>query len=251
MALYFNVPKNGDTFAALGGSLENVNSMLTFSEARIQKLDDGVYKLCMFLESATDVQNISDKAWTFSPCFAAIVLHSTEYERSKKDGDNWVKIKTQPSPVEVFYCEYFEENADLFLNDEKAFKGKLNLWDSPTTFEALKTGKQPNGQDLPPGAKEYVLSGMIACESTEIDKLKELPAAPTKKSWGGGSKGQTEAERLKERTAQFVAHCNDMELLQNGKFETLSAIHLYFANYSNDAEVRSVTALNILRILMG
>lgn len=251
MALYFNPPKDGDKFANLGGSLENANSKLVFSEARVQKIDDVTYKLFMQLDEATDVTNISDKNWKFQPCLAAIVLHSTEYERNKKQGDNWVKEKCQPSSVEVFFCELFEKEPDLFLNDESAFKGTINLWDSPTTFQALRTGKQPDGSEIPESGLAFVRMGMYSCTSTEIDKLKELPAVQAKKNWGGGGKGQTEAERLKERHAALLQYMNEMCLVSNKQFETLSDIHAYLSDYALEPEKQSITALNLLRVVMG
>lgn len=252
MTLYFNPPKDGDKFATIGGSLENVNTQLVFTEARIQKSDDGAYKLFMMLHEASDLAAVGDKNWKFSPCLTSIILRSEEYERNKKDNDgNWTKVKTQPTEVEKFFAELFEADAELFLNEEKAFKGSINLWDNAQTFAAIRTGKQPNGTDIPQSGLDFIKLGMINCESCDIDLLKDLPSPSNGKKGWSGSKGQTEAEKLKERRAAVIDFMNEMGMSTTNPFEDLQQVHAYLSLYSEDAETQANTATNLLRILMG
>lgn len=250
MALYFNAPKDGSTFATIGGSLESANSRLDFSEARIQKSEDGTYILFMQLDKATDLQAIGDKNWKFSPCLAQITLHKTEYERNKKVGDKWEKEKTSPTELEVFLCELFEEKADIFLAEDKAFSGFINLWDSPPTFKAIRTGKQADGSPIPEAGIAYILSNVYAVEPCEIDKLKELPQPQAKKSWGGGAKGQNEAEILKERKAFFLQTMNELKDEKTTEFATLNDTVYYLCNYSEDTTDHIAMTREILHLLM-
>lgn len=198
MAVFFNAPKDGSKFSSAWiKDWENINSNIEFDALRFTS-DDDYYYVYMFAKKFTDLLNLSDKNWKFEPQLMAMQIQRKDVEKwSSKESK---KIPSVQSLPEKLVCRFLDK-----CDASKTYKGFLALQNNGFVNTAL-TGIDPSGKPVPEALIEQIFSGFGNLEEAESDLIADDDVkAPVKKSWSGGSKGQSELEKLNDRLSFISA----------------------------------------------
>jgi hypothetical protein len=196
MALWYSEPKdfkgNASEMAPFGQlsnmEPETINVRLIASEATFRETDTAWVMYGVF-DSVNE--KVGSKVEFVAGTLFYFEIHKGDWEKNKKDGEKWVKVPVAQTAMEKFYCEVFEERKELLT--ENYYKVVLNLQNNEMLFTMHNAGTV-NLHTIEPAFYSF--------EKVEPNKLKDV-AIPELKAKGkggwGGSKGQTEAEKLNDR----------------------------------------------------
>jgi hypothetical protein len=198
MAAFYNEGKDGSKFATIAiTDWSTVNSSVEFDELRFAS-DDDFYYLFAQATKFTDVLKVGDKDWKFSPQLVTFsAARKTVQKWNKAEGK---KVDTPQSDVERLVCFLLDK-----LDAEKAYGGFISLQNTNFIKTAIE-GKDAQGKDVPEVVREQILGTLGSLYEVETELIpKDDIKVPAKKAWGnGGSKGQTELEKLGDRLT-FIA----------------------------------------------
>lgn len=206
MTLWHNDPAKDSDFNRYGGDISKTSASFKFDELVVKEEQEGkVLGLYFFATEFRDVSKAGNKGWKFEPSLCVLHLTLSEFEKewTTQDGKKETK-KMVPSPTELLLGNLLLEAQKK--NEDKAFKGFIDLGISEKVTTTLSTGtwtySNKEGKELTENDREMLLAQFIEIQVTELSKLKDAKFPEKKsgtRSWGSGSKGQTESEKLKER----------------------------------------------------
>lgn len=216
MTFWYNPPKNGSQFAELSCSdYANTSANFVFEEVKLSVTDDA-YIFYGLVASASDVKQAKTDSFKLENQLIAVTVHRKDYTKRKQVDGTWKDIPVVLTRAEQATCKVIEF---LELSPDKTYKGNVNLGLSLNDERVMLDGTKANGQTA---SQELVLDtamGVIYLEEREAVALKDVSYSASKKGSysGGGSKGQTEVERLNERweftkkmLAPFSDDCNNL-----------------------------------------
>lgn len=175
MPLYYN-QKNNNEPALLAGSFEGINSKLKFSEAKVFH-DEDVFILAGYFDEITGLARYNSQGWEYVPTICYIKFHKSAYEKRTRDVDgNWSSKQVVPHKIEQLICNTFLNAPAIWLNEDYAVNGVINLLDDDELLSMLITGKDPDdGSDVDPSALIHAKNRFIKGSAVEItDKTREL-----------------------------------------------------------------------------
>ena len=200
MVFWYNPPKDSK-FASLNCSdWKQVNSKIEFDELRFCSSDE-FYYIYARCSKFSGVQKMGEKDFTIDSKTEPVFL---TFKVARKDYDKWdykekKQVPTEQSRLEKWICKIVDG-----LDPTKAYTGKLDLQDSNILdiyLSGLDTGGNPIDENLLKTMQATSVS-LEPIEPTHIsDDEVKLPVDNKTKGSFGGSKGQTELERLNDRLA--------------------------------------------------
>jgi hypothetical protein len=194
MPFWYNEKAEGSKFNSVACTdWATLNSNLNFDELAV-KSDDEFHHLFGWCVSATDIIKMGEKNFKWEPQLLTFKIARKNYE--KYDRTLKKRVPAEQSSTEKMFCKLLES-----LNLEKVYKAKLSLQYN-NIVEMVLTEKDGSGQVLPESMVSVLAANfLVVSEVSEPEhiKLDEL-TLPAKGNWsGGGSKGQTEYEKLNDR----------------------------------------------------
>ncbi|MDF0553400.1 hypothetical protein [Kamptonema sp. UHCC 0994] len=217
MTFWYNPPKNGSQFAELNCSdYSKTSAWFEFEEVKVTITDDAItfYGLC---SRAGDIKQKGNDAFAIQNQLIAISVHRKDYTKRKQVDGTWKDVPVVVTKDESVVVKAVES---LGLDPNKTYKGTVNLGISLNDERVLLEGIKANGQKVSKELFADTVQGIVYLEEREAVALKDASYSASSKggnsSWGG-SKGQTEVERLNERweftkkmLAPFSDDCNNL-----------------------------------------
>jgi hypothetical protein len=171
-------------------NMSDVNLDIECSEVMFKKFDDNVVIL-FALKKANSIY----KPESVTPNqLLALTLHTKTYETWTKDNP---KTPTEPSELELLLI-------DVILNKkivefDKLYSGTICFNSMPSVVSAVKA------------MEKYDIFIKVEPKEGEAEFLKEAVQSTNGYGKGGYAKGQTEAEKLNDRTKWLMKHCGQPE----------------------------------------
>ena len=196
MAFFLDEPKDGEKFSSIRPiKWTEVSTVLSFDELRVAS-SDGKHRLFMVLNK--DIKALAkDASGKSSPVEKTTgVLLQLD---SKRKPTTWQGKTTEVSRMEAFLNSQIDK-----LDNSKSYKGSIALQDSPM-LEMLISGTDATGQPIEPGFAATAWAMIWNLQETEPNLIKPEDCTAPKGGSGswGGSKGQTELEKLNDRLEFF------------------------------------------------
>ncbi len=193
MPFWYNAASEGSEFNSLACTDWNqINSMIQFDELGV-KSDDEFHHLFGWATSATDVIKVGEKDFKWTPQLVTIKIARKNYQKYDRVAKK--KVDAEQSTIEKLLCKLLE-SYDL----SKVYKASVQFQHS-NIVKMLVDGVDTMGNPMPDMVFDSMSSSYLSMEDVaepghiKLDKLQ----LPSKTNWGGGSKGQTEYERLNDR----------------------------------------------------
>lgn len=198
MPFWYNAAEGESKFNSLVCSDWNqINSMIQFDELGV-KSDDEFHHLFGYASSATDVIKIGERDFKFTPQLLTVKIARKNYQKYDRTAKK--RVDAAQSTIEKLICKLLE-SYDL----SKVYKASVQLQQS-NIVQMLVDGVDTMGKPMPDMVFDSMSSSylsMTEVEQPEHIKPDELQL-PSKGNWGGGSKAQSEYERLSDRL-KFVS----------------------------------------------
>jgi hypothetical protein len=217
---WYIAPKEGQKYAMIGSSnWSDTASKVEFDELGFISEDD-FYHVYAYATKFKGIASFGDKSWEFKPQLVKFRVARKDHEKEDKEKK---KVVVTQSRLEKWICSLFGR-----LEEGKIYSGFINLQDDEFCL-TLATGIDHNtGNQIP----EEVLRQMEKMQAyvVEVTEPKHVLAEdieiPKGKKGGfgyGGSKGQTELEKLNDRVA-FI--CQQLGFISPElKISNLAEIH--------------------------
>ncbi|MGB3650866.1 MAG: hypothetical protein WBA41_06600 [Rivularia sp. (in: cyanobacteria)] len=213
------------------------NSKVEFNELGFTS-DDTFYLIVADATKFTDVLKMGDKDFKISNEIVQFKVARKNYV--KKDWKTKADVSITQSRVEEFVCSIFDN-----LNSELRYKGFINLQDG-NYLNNLLTGKAVDGQIIPENMLEMMKSTYLLFEEIEESKItNDLLSMPASKGFSSYSKGQTEAEKIKDRVA-FV----DSQIKEVWEAENIESGFLFLVNSLMKGDDKAVYFMQVLEKLL-
>lgn len=196
MVVKFLDPYKDDVYGKLRGDKSDTYCKVTFDEAKVYKTDDA-YIIAGFVTAYEGVTRSYKPENPLIPGLCAVPIYSQEYEIRRKDGENWVSDKIQPSRFEKALHKNIEAHESLWIPEGMVIDGSI-------TF--LPDGMTASMDDA-------TLAGMVASNSQTncIPPTGKLPAytppagGGQRKYGGGKSYGVSPDEKMAFLKKQMVS----------------------------------------------
>jgi hypothetical protein len=216
MALFLGQEKWSKLPPYLEGRVDyaDTNIDLDVSECMFKKVDSGVailfalknVKICFKPEQYTENQL----------CY--LIIHSEKYEVWTKDNP---KTLTEPTPLELFLLDIILDKKAVEL--DKVYAGTISLNSGEAVIEAVKE------------TEKYSILLKLTEKEGDPNFLKEAVESKNGYGKGGYAKGQTEYEKLTDRTKWLMKQCGQPEDTLIKDFdpttvESMTAIMMYIFN---------------------
>ncbi|OCQ97512.1 hypothetical protein BCD67_24690 [Oscillatoriales cyanobacterium USR001] len=255
MTLYYKPPAENETYGTLTCyDYSNCYAVLTFKECSII-VDDDAYTFYGLIENATEVKqskqqeppNLTDK-------FVAVKIHRKNYKINKKVNDVWTEVTQELTTTEQALCKAIQLR---MLDPSLTYKGSILFGLSVNEISVLAKGKKINGQ---PASDDLINDTVFSainldpCPSQELAKNPYKASEPKSfKQFGGGSKGQTEAERLNDRWEFVKKHLEPYSKDANNLVEVLAKATVTFQDDEIELSEKELfeVVLKVLSSLLG
>ncbi|KST64067.1 hypothetical protein [Mastigocoleus testarum] len=216
MPAYLSDTKASEKFSYISLSdFPSIKFGVNFQEL-CTKQDDDFYYVFGYAKSATGVIKVgSSKDWKFEPQEIYFKVAKKNYE--KTDWKTKEKKVIEQSRVEKLLCKNLAT-----LDESKVYQGQIDVFDT-NQIDLILLGKQADGTDIPEVVLNSLNTGfwmVTPCESPEKINPPEITLPKSYGSKSYGSKGQSELEKLNDRT-KFAKQCLS-EAFPDKKIENVS-----------------------------
>lgn len=198
MAFYLDEPKDGEKFSTIRPiKWAEVSTVLSFDELRVAS-SEGKHRLFMVLNK--DIKALAKDASGKSSPVEKTTGTLLQLD-SKRKPTTWQGKTTEVSRMEGFLNSQLDK-----LDASKSYKGSIALQDSPM-LEMLLSGTDATGEPIQSEFAATAWAMIWNLQETEPNLIKPEDCIAPKggsASWGG-SKAQTEAEKLTDRLAFIKA----------------------------------------------
>jgi hypothetical protein len=209
MTFWYNAPKNDSKFAQLNCSdYEKTGFYAKFSEVKIQTDKDGHFTFYGQCLKASDVKKKdADPSWRLTDELVQFTVHSKAYKKRKQTDGKWFDVDAEQSRTEQAICSCILEGA-FDVKGGTTYKGTVNLSLSENDKSIIINGVNLKGDKI--GFDDVAELYSETLKLIPVDNaiaLKDIAPPSTESSGGkqwGGSRGETEEERLDARFNWFV-----------------------------------------------
>ncbi|NJL51412.1 MAG: hypothetical protein HC930_02905 [Hydrococcus sp. SU_1_0] len=187
MVVKYLDPYKDDLYGKLRGDKSDTYCKATFDEANVYKTEDS-YVIAAYVIAYEGITRNYKPENPLTPGLCAIPVYGKEYEIRRKDGENWVSDKVQPSKFEQALYKNIEAHESIWMPSNAAISGSI-------TF--LPDGMLASMDDA-------TIAGMVAANSqtNPTSPTGKLPvytppaAGGQRKGYGGKSYGLSPGEKI-------------------------------------------------------